>query len=99
MINIQAVLTGFYPKNGSGTLDDGTPWSTDRVDLYVQTPLDESKGARGTATTTYKIPGCEKHKTLADSLVGSKIVISCEMTSNGRNQEQKITPVSFSAAK
>jgi hypothetical protein len=99
MIQIKALLTGFTPKNGTGILDDGTPWSTDRVDLYVQTPLDESKGAKGSSTTTYKIQDCEKHKALASSLVGSEIIINCQMTANGRNQDQKITPVSFSASK
>ena len=99
MIQIQAQLSGFAPKKGSGTLEDGTPWTSDRVELYCLTPLDETKGSKGFATTTYKIQGCDNHKELASSLVGKPIVLNCEMKTNGRGGPAQIQPVSFSAVK
>jgi len=99
MIQIQAKLTGFTPKLGTGKLEDGTPWSTDRVDLHCLTPLDESKGSKGYATTIYKVQDCNKFKELASSLVGSDIIMDCKMVNTGRAGNDTITPFSFKAAK
>ena len=99
MIQIKAKLTGVVPKLGSGKMEDGTPWSTDRIDLHVLTPLDESKEAIGHATTIYKLQGCNQHKQLASSLVGSDIIMDCKMVNSGRGGNDTITPFSIKAAK
>jgi len=99
MIQIRARLTGIVPKLGSGKLEDGTPWTTDRVDLHILTPLDESKDAIGSATTVYRLQGCNQHKELASSLVGSDIIMDCKMINSGRGGNDTITPVSIKAAK
>ena len=99
MITIKARLTGFSPKFGTGKLEDGTPWSTDRIDLHCLTPLDETKGSKGFATTVYKIQDCNAHKDLAASLVGTDIEMTCKMINSGRGGNDSITPISFKAAK
>lgn len=99
MIQIQARLTGFSPKHGNGKLEDGTPWSTDRVDLHCLTPLDESKGSKGYATTIYKVQGCNQFKDLAASLVGTDIIMDCQMVNSGRGGNDTLTPISFKQAK
>lgn len=99
MITIKAKLTGVVPKLGSGKLEDGTPWSTDRVDLHVLTPLDESKDAVGHSTTIYKLQGCNQNKDIAFSLVGSEILMECKMVNSGRGGNDTITPISIKASK
>lgn len=99
MFDIKASLIGFVPKKGTGVLDDGTPWTTDRVDLHCLTPLDSTRGAKGYSSTIYKIPNCDANQELASNLVGKDIVISCDMTTKGSGGSSVITPMSFSAAK
>jgi len=99
MIDIKTKLLGVVPKKGSGTLEDGQKWETDRVDLHCLTPLDDSKGALGSTTSVYKLQGHDQHIDNAKSLVGKDVVLRLNMVTKGSGSAPNLVPVSVSLAK
>lgn len=98
-IQMHVKLAGFSPKKGSGTMENGQSWSHDHVELFCLTPLKESTGSKGFATSPYRIPNCDANKELASSLVGQDIVLNCEMITNGKGGKPEVVPVSFHSVK
>jgi hypothetical protein len=95
MIEMHAQLVGAVPKKGSGTLDGGQTWAHDHVELFVLTPL---KGdGIGHATTPYRIQGCDANIASAKSLVGSDIVLTLEVETNGKSGLPTLAPTGFRA--
>jgi len=99
MASIQqtAQLVGVVPKNGSGTLDNGTAWSTDRVELHCLIPLDETKGAKGMTSQIFKIQGCDANRDRAFALIGQNIVVELDLVAGNPGQAPKLNPKTFRA--
>jgi hypothetical protein len=95
MIEQTAKLVGVMPKKGSGKFDDGREWATDHVELHVLTPL-AGEGS-GFATTIHKIQNCDQNINKAKELVGRDIVLTLELTTNGKNNNTLIKASGFRA--
>lgn len=98
MLQIQTRLIGALPKKGTGTLESGESWSTDRVDLHCETPLDISKGGVGFTSTTYRLEGHDKWRDTACSLVGQDVFLTVNLVSNGNAGNTKMVCTGIQAA-
>ena len=97
MIQQTAKLIGVEPKKGSGTLDNGNAWSSDRVDLHCVIALDETRGAKGMTAQIFKIQGCDENSDAAFKAIGQQIVIDMELVAGRPGQPPKLTAKSFRA--
>lgn len=98
-IQQRAILVGVHPKKGTGTLNDGSKWETDRVELHCLIPLDQTKGAKGSSVQIFKVQDHDKYKDLAMSLLDQEIVIDISMVAGAPGAAPKLTPLSFQAVK
>ena len=76
----KAILVGVVGKKGSGTLDNGQDWSTDRVELHVITPFPESDAnAFGSTITCYNVADHDKNLGRAKVCLQQEITLDMEM--------------------
>lgn len=73
-------LLGAVAKKGSGTLDNGKAWESNRVELHFLTDFDvaDSK-AVGQTTVIYKIADADAHFAKAVHCIGQRVVCDFEM--------------------
>lgn len=77
---IEGELLGVIGKKGTGTLEDGKAWSTDRVELHVITPFPDSDAmADGKTVTSYAVDDFDKNFARARAMLDKKIVLTIEM--------------------
>jgi hypothetical protein len=75
-----ARLIGVVGKKGSGTLDNGALWQTDRVELHCAVPFpSDDPMATGETVVVYAVADFEKHYEMAKSLVSNPIVLRMEL--------------------
>lgn len=79
-IQLEGDLLGVIGKKGSGTLDSGQAWTTDRVELHVITPFPESETmAEGNTVTSYSVDNFDENFNRAKAMIGKKIILHIEM--------------------
>lgn len=79
-INITGTLIGVVGKKGTGKLDNGETWSTDRVELHVVTPFaSDDSMAHGSTVTVYNLPDYAKHYDNAKACLSQEINLNMEM--------------------
>ena len=75
-----AILIGVVGKKGTGTLDNGKEWSTDRVELHVDTPFSESDTmAHGSTVTVYNVQDYAANYEKAKSCLHQQIILHMQM--------------------
>jgi len=91
-------LIGVVGKKGSGQLDNGQAWVTDRVELHVQVPFSEAETmAHGSTVTVYNVEDFNAHYDNAKALVGREVILDMEMQPAKKlGQAAKIICVGFS---
>lgn len=91
------MLLGVVGKKGSGTLDNGQAWQTDRVELHVLSDFDSSKtNSVGKTVVVYQIQDFNENYQNAKSCVGQNIVIDFEMVASEKlGQAPKMMARSF----
>ncbi len=73
-------LLGVVGKKGTGTLDNGNAWSTDRVELHIRTPFPESETmAFGETVTSYAVQNFDENFSRARAMLNKKVVLHMEM--------------------
>lgn len=73
-------LLGVVGKKGTGTLDNGNAWSTDRVELHIRTPFPDSEDmAHGDTVTAYAVQNFDENFSRAKAMLNKKIVLHMEM--------------------
>lgn len=76
----KTVLLGVVGKKGSGQLDNGQAWHTDRVELHCIAPFPESDTmAVGDTVMTYSVDNFDLQFERAKSLIGQTITLQMEM--------------------
>lgn len=75
-----ATLIGVVGKKGSGQLDNGNMWATDRVELHCVIPFSaDDQMAFGETVTTYAVEGHDQHIQLAKDCIGQPITLRMEL--------------------
>ena len=75
-----AVLLGVVGKKGSGKLDSGESWETDRVELHVLTEFSESDSmSHGKTVTSYQVQNYLEHYDKAKSMIDQFVDLQMEM--------------------
>lgn len=94
-------LLGVVGKKGNGTLDDGTAWATDRVELHCLTEFDSADSmAHGNTVQVHQIQDYNAHYDKAKACIGQKVVIDFELVASKKlGQAPKMVARSFSAEK
>jgi hypothetical protein len=78
--NQTATLIGVVGKKGSGQLDNGQTWSTDRVELHIVTPFPDSDlMAHGSTVTTYNVENYLENYEKAKAMIGQEVSLSMDM--------------------
>lgn len=76
----KTTLIGVVGKKGSGKLDNGQDWHTDRVELHCIAPFPESDTmAVGDTVMTYSVDNFDLNFERAKSLVGQVVNLQMEM--------------------
>lgn len=76
----KTTLIGVVGKKGSGQLDNGQAWHTDRVELHCIAPFPESDTmAVGDTVMTYSVENFDLQFERAKSLIGQQINLQMEM--------------------
>lgn len=79
---ITAVLLGVVGKKGTGKLDSGETWSTDRVELHCLTDFPESDSmAHGKTVTAYAVQDYSAHYEKAKTMLDQPVVLQMEIQS------------------
>lgn len=93
-------LMGVVGKSGSGQLDNGQKWETDRVELHCETEFPESDSmSHGSTVAMHRIEGYSKYYQAAKSLVGHKIALIMQIEPSKKlGQPPRIVCVGFKAA-
>lgn len=75
-----AVLIGVVGKKGTGTLDNGQQWTTDRVELHVLSAFSEADSmAHGQTVLQYAVENYAEHYEKAKALIDQQVVLQMEM--------------------
>lgn len=75
-----ATLIGVVGKKGTGTLDNGNVWSTDRVELHLITPfLSTDTMAHGSTVTVVQVEDYAANYESAVALIDQEIVLQMVM--------------------
>ena len=98
--NQEAVLIGVVGKKGSGKLDNGNEWSTDRVELHCLAPFDGSVSmAHGQSVVVYQVDDYAKNYDAAKALLDQKVLLRMLMIPAKKlGQAPKIICTAFEAA-
>ena len=98
VIKRKLVLLGVVGKKGSGLLQDGKPWETDRVELHcLDNFSDDMPNAVGQTVIVYKIQDHDKHFHAAQDCIGQEIYIHLKFKiSTKPGVAPTLEPVSFS---
>lgn len=98
--NQEAVLIGVVGKKGSGKLDNGNDWATDRVELHCLAPFDGSDSmAHGQTVLVYQVEDYAQHYEPAKALIDQKILLRMSMIPAKKlGQAPKIICTAFEAA-
>lgn len=93
-------LIGVVGKKGSGTLDNGDAWSTDRAELHVLSQFDEADAmAHGQTVNVYQIQDYAANYEAAKLLIDQRITIDFEMVAAKKlGQAPKMVARAFRAA-
>lgn len=77
------LLIGVVGKKGSGTLDNGGAWETDRIELHTLGSFDLSDSkAVGKTVTVYKVDDYDANFSKAVKCIDQMIVCDFEMIAN-----------------
>lgn len=95
-----ANLIGVVGKKGTGQLENGQTWSTDRVELHCAVPFPESDTmAHGDTVMTFNVENYAEHYEKAKSLIGQPITMEMEFVPAKKlGQAPKSICVGFYAA-
>jgi hypothetical protein len=95
-----ANLIGVVGKKGTGTLENGNQWSTDRVELHCAVPFPESDTmAHGDTVMTFNVENYAEHYEKAKSLIGQPITMDMEfIPAKKLGQAPKSVCIGFYAA-
>jgi hypothetical protein len=78
--NQEVTLLGVVGKKGSGTLDNGQSWSTDRVELHVLTAFPDTETmAYGNTVNAYAVENYAENFERARAMIDKLIVLQMEM--------------------
>ncbi|HTF85336.1 MAG TPA: hypothetical protein VL987_12210 [Cellvibrio sp.] len=76
-------LLGVVGKKGSGKLDNGQDWKTDRVELHFLTDFDLSDAkTAGQTVVVYKLDGFDANYERARGCVGQRVVCEFQMVTS-----------------
>lgn len=76
----KATLIGVVGKKGSGKLDNGENWVTDRVELHVLNSFPESdESAFGSTVSVYAVADHDKHFGRARACLDKEIILDIDM--------------------
>lgn len=76
----KATLIGVVGKKGSGKLDNGQDWATDRVELHVKTEFpDSDEMAHGATVSVYNVADHDKNYGRARVCLDKEIFLDMEM--------------------
>lgn len=76
-------LLGVVGKKGTGTLDNGKGWETDRCELHCLTDFDASDAKTvGQTVTIYRVEDYNANFAKACAAVGQRIVCEFEMVAS-----------------
>ncbi len=97
----QLNLVGVVGKKGSGTLDNGQAWATDRVELHCLAAFDDSDSmSHGQTVVVHHIDDYAQNYENAKALIGQDIIIDFEMIAAKKlGQAPKLIARSFISAK
>jgi hypothetical protein len=95
-----AVLIGVVGKKGTGQLDNGQQWSTDRVELHALTPFPDSDTmAHGETCMVYAVEDYAAHYDRAKTMIQQEVVLDMEMVPSKKlGQAPKMVCVGFHPA-
>ena len=93
-------LLGVVGKKGSGTLDNGNQWSTDRVELHCLSKFDDSDSMSvGNTVVVHNIEDYASNFDKAKSLVGKDVLVSFDLIAAKKiGQAPKLIARTFSSA-
>ena len=75
-----ATLIGVVGKKGSGTLDNGNAWTTDRVELHCVVPFpQDDQNAFGDTVITYGVDNHDQWIGMAKDCIGQPITLRMEL--------------------
>lgn len=96
----EAVLIGVVGKKGTGKLDNGDTWATDRVELHCLAPFDGSDTmANGQTVMVYQVDDFAKNYDAAKALIDQKVLLRMSMIPAKKlGQAPKIVCTAFEAA-
>lgn len=76
----KAILLGVVGKKGSGKLDNGQSWETDRVELHCLQPFDQSDSmAHGSTVIVYQVDDYVKNYQPAKAMIDQQVDLKMQM--------------------
>lgn len=92
-----AILIGVVGKKGTGQLDNGQQWSTDRVELHTLAGFPDSETmAHGQTAVVYQVENYAANYEPAKNLIDQQIILKMEMQPAKKlGQAPKIVCVGF----